>query len=83
MMLTKLDDAWEVEVLGLSERGAIDTLSFHSASNDEHYPRVRFDRGKMMFLDAAPALSSAARQELAGMLVRARSTGRRSAASSR
>ncbi|HEX5660798.1 MAG TPA: hypothetical protein VFX59_26575 [Polyangiales bacterium] len=70
MTLTKLDDAWEVEVLGLSERGAIDTLSLHSAA--KHYPRVRFDRGKMMFLDAAPMVSAAGRRQLAAALAGAR-----------
>jgi hypothetical protein len=58
-------DGWEVEVLGLSERGAIDTVALHSQALDQHYARVRFDRGKLMFLDTAPLMSVAAREELA------------------
>lgn len=76
-MLT-LDDTWDVEVLGLSDRGYIDTLALRSRRPVvRDYARVRFDRGKRIFIDEAPPVSSGALQALATELssLRARRTG--------
>jgi hypothetical protein len=64
-MLT-LDNTWDVEVLGVSERGFIDTVALRSAGRV--YDRVRFDRGKRIFIDAAPDVSPQALQALAVLL---------------
>lgn len=51
MPSTKLDEGWDVEVLGGSERSSIDTLKLHDG---RRFYRVRFDRAKGIFIDAPP-----------------------------
>jgi hypothetical protein len=73
-MALTLDDTWDVEVLRISERGYIDTVKLRSRPLGRVYDRVRFDRGKRIFIDAAPQVSPSALQALAAAL-QARRTG--------
>jgi hypothetical protein len=63
--MTNLGAQWLVEVIHISKRGHIDTLKLTHIFDDICYPRVRFDRGKRIFIDPAPVVSQLARDILA------------------